>query len=221
MKDEIAPGCGKFAGGGAGGTELTAMERAWLQADAAGGDHSVPAQHRGRDADARAAERGNCVLSAAHPCALSMSKAERWTGCAMRWRRFLRRRLWRSRDVANRKKARWPREHGELVARAVKALRLQYNAGAGARSGACRSRRRCWGRAALRRRRGRCGICARISRRARSARNGGLRQAFSRPGRRHARHRTWRLRQIERTWRADVERGSGTLPRDCAAKCRW
>ncbi len=103
------------------------MERAWLKLVRPAGIILFRRNIEDREADARAARRCDGVLLAALRALSSMWKAERWTGCAMRWRRCRQRRRWRKPRARQRHTPALAREHGELIARAVKAFGFNYS----------------------------------------------------------------------------------------------
>ena len=127
----------------------TRMARGWsgrrqsFSSSATSPTHSRHARCSTRPPDSAAPSR----------CAASTWKAERSTGCAMRWLRLPRRRLWRgerrptlrrNRERMGHPECRHPaRPHGARARRIDRArrqgLRLQYDTGAGARSGAAGS----------------------------------------------------------------------------------
>ncbi len=150
---------------------------------------------------------------------LSMWKAERWTGCAMRSHRCRPRRRW----LQAARKTGQPslaREHGELIARAVKAFGFNSPLAPVLDLGLPESEKvlatRCAGRDCG----GSCGVCTRVSGRACGAGRGGLRETFSGAGRRDARLAFGDAKDSPHL-EASCGRRIWSPTARCGTSCRW
>ncbi len=104
-------------------------------------------------------------------------------------------------------------EHGELVAHAVQAFGFNTTLAPVLDLALPASAQVMGTRAAAATAAGRGGICAQLSGRTGGAGRGGLRQAFSRAGRRRSWIRIWKLRSIQRSLRRTESRRPGALSR--------
>ena len=171
------------------------------EAGAAGGHHSLPAQYCGCGADARAAGRSHRVLLRRTVRALRGCRRRHGQSAARcAGSDCLRRRPWRG-DVADRARQALAREHGELIARAVKAFGFNTTLAPvvdlalpeSAEVLGTRRRRADARRVITYAREFLAGLAAHGSR--------GLRQAFPGPGRRNAAIRILRRRRFDRNWK--------------------
>ena len=165
MKANLRQAAGSLLVVGLGGTELTALERAWLKLVRPAG----VILFRRNIADAR--QTRALLDEATALCAPHSFRCVDVEGGTVDRLRDALAPMPSAQAVASRrddrskrgKSQRLAREHGELIAQRREGLRLQHDAGAGAGSGAARSRPRLWARA-LRARRGRSGgLCAQFS----------------------------------------------------------